>query len=255
MIKKILLLPLLMGIFLLACSKSEQGSENNNGHNSNIEPGIAKGRVLDGRGNPIAGARVYVDNTVYFNSGISTTSDANGYYRVQVPAGSWRVYARISVTYNGKTFDKIDLHPDNANSFSGPDGTICNFKWKLTGEKPLPLGGYYGGSVNLYNDPNSDLYDVENIEFTFTPAAPLIDGSSGEVIKAKSGLPLTPLFKKIEDLPIGRYTVTARHLPSGKTIKLAHNDNQFQYASSITIDFEPELNFCSRCVTILYNEK
>ena len=142
-----------------------------------------------------------------------------------------------------------------SHSFAGGEGAVRNFRWKLSGEKPVPLAGYYGGLVNLYNDPNCELWDVENIEFTFTPDGPMIDGSAGMVIKTTSGLPGTDNFKKIPDVPMGRYIVTAKHLPSGKTIKLAHNNGQYNYSNSITIDFEPELNFCNRCMVILYNDK
>jgi len=66
--------------------------------NDQPEKGFVSGRVLDTKSKPIAGAKVYVDNTIFYNSGISTATNADGYYRVQVPQGSWRVYAEINIT-------------------------------------------------------------------------------------------------------------------------------------------------------------
>jgi hypothetical protein len=203
--QKILLSYVFISHLLMACANNN--AQSNDNYNE-VEKGFAKGRVVDTHGKPIAGAKVYVDNTIYFNSGISTTTNADGYYRVQVPPGSWRVYAAITVTYNGRKFKKIDLHPDNADSFAGADGVVRNFQWKLTGEKPEPLVGYYGGPVNLFNNPNGNMsngnmYDVENIEFTFTPAGLLIDGSTGTVIKAKCGATRSASYARINDIPMG----------------------------------------------------
>lgn len=45
--------------------------------------------------------------------------------------------------------------------------------------------GFYGGTVYLYPDPDNDIRDSENIEFTFTHVANLIDGNPGQVIVRK----------------------------------------------------------------------
>lgn len=257
-IKKNWYLFLLLNLLLPACAADVKGNDASASilvDNIKPEKGYAKGRVTDGKGKPLAGVSIYVDNTIYFNSGVSTITDANGYYRVEVPQGAWRVYAQMEINYNGKRFKKIELHPDNARSFSGTDGVVCNFQWKLTGEKPIPMVGFYGGLVNLYNDPNGDMYDVENIEFTFTPDGPLIDGSTGTVIKAKSGRPRSATYSKINDIPMGKYIVTAKHVPTGKALKLADNNGDGEFSSSLTIGFEPELNFCDRCMTIMYSDR
>jgi hypothetical protein len=249
--KKILLVATLCSYVLVACTDSIARGDVNY---TRPEKGYAKGRVVDTKGQPIAGARIYVDNTLYDNSGISTTTNADGYYRIQIPRGSWRVYAETSIAYNGKNFDKLVLHPNNPNSFADAEGAIRNFQWKLTGERPKPLAGYYGGLVNLLNNPNGKLYDVENIEFTFTPDGALIDGSTGSIIKAKSGAPGTENYSRINDIPIGRYTVTAKHLPSGRQLKLSCNNGQHNFTPSLSIDFEPALNYCTKCMAIVFSE-
>lgn len=249
--KKLLFLSIIFSNMLAACSANDETSNNDY---SKPEKGFAKGRVLDTKGKPIAGAKLYIDNTIYYNSGLSTTTNAEGYYRIQVPQGSWRVYAEITITYNGRRFKKIELDPDNADSFAGSDGVVRNFQWKLTGEKPEPLVGFYGGLANLFNNPNGNMYDVENIEFTFTPDGPLIDGSAGAVIKTKCGAPRSETYSKINDIPMGRYIVTAKHLPSGKNLKLSDYSGPDNYSYSLTIEFEPQLNYCNRCMAIAYSD-
>ncbi|HYE55072.1 MAG TPA: carboxypeptidase-like regulatory domain-containing protein [Chitinophagaceae bacterium] len=244
-------------IVFAGCSKNngpDDDDDNGGGSTPGKESGIAKGRVTDSRGNPISGATIIVDNTVYFNSGLTGTTDANGYYRIAVPQGSWRVYARIDKQFNGKLFQKLDLHPDNPDSFAGTEGTVCNFEWRVKGEKPIPLAGHYGGMVYLGIDPNANLYDMENVEFTFTPVGTLIDGSTGQAFTARSGAPRTDNFSKIPDVPIGRYTVTARHVPTNRKLKLLVEEASDEFAESVTMDFFPELNYCTRCVRLIYTD-
>jgi hypothetical protein len=99
------------------------------------------------------------------------------------------------------------------------------------------------------------MYDVENIEFTFTPDGPLIDGSTGSVIKAKCGAPRSESYSKINDIPLGRYIVTAKHLPSGKTLKLSDYSKSDNYTFSLAIEFSPELNYCNRCMAVAYSDR
>ena len=215
------------------------------------EKGYVKGKVIDTKGNPIAGARIIIDNTIYYNSGMTTVTDANGNYSVKLQQGSWRAYAEIDRTFNGKVYPKLDLHPENPLSFSGEDAAVRNFKWKLQGEKPAPLTGHYGGTVYLGSDPNSDFYDIENVEFTFNPVGDLIDGNPGVPFTGKSGAARTDLFSKIIDVPMGRYTVTAKHIPTNKQLKILVEEQNTTYAPLATFDFNPELNYCRECVRLL----
>src|SRR5574338_702022 len=165
--KKILLMALL---FATSCEKSDTVTN----PESNAGQKYVQGKVTDTKGNPIPGARIIVDNTIYYNSGITGVTDGNGIYKIPVETGSWRVYAEIDRTFNGKRFKKLELHPDKDNSFAGAEGATVNFEWMLQGEKPAPLVGFYGGTVSLYSDPESGIRDSENVEFTFTPDGNLI---------------------------------------------------------------------------------
>jgi len=198
---------------------------------------FATGLVTDRFGEPLSGVKIYVDNTIFYNSGISTSTDANGKYKVATPLGSWKVYAEMERSYHGITY-KIELDPDNDDSFPGSEGAVRNFTWQLTGEKPFNPGSYYGGLVKLYKDPNSDLYDMQHIEFTFTPTGTLVDGSDGEVLIRSCGMPSTDFYSLIHDVPIGQYKITAKYLPTGQQLKL-RND----YIIGQAYEFDPVIDF------------
>ena len=214
-----------------------------------------RGRVTDTQGRPLAGVRIIVDNTLYFNTSVSTQTDGDGAYSVQVPAGSWRVLAKLTRGYNGRSYT-FDLHPDDASSFAGGAGAVRNFQWRLTGDAPEYMGrAFYGGSVDLLLDPNGDFYDIENVEFTFTPDGPLVDGSAGRVIVARSGAARTPSFSKILDVPIGRYRVTARHVPPGGQARPVpiRVEGAPGYAGAAVAGFAPEGTACRNCMRLEIN--
>jgi hypothetical protein len=250
--KQTFLLFLLAFLFFFSCKKDNAkpgtGSETGNGLK------YVQGKVTDAKGTPIAGARMYVDNTLYYNSGIPGTTDANGNYKIEVGIGSWRIYAEIDRTFNGKVFKKLSLHPDRDNAFAGTEGATVNFQWKLQGEQPAPMVGFYGGTAYLYPDSESDIRDSENIEFTFTPEGNLIDGNPGNVIIRKGGQPQTSTYSQVPDIPIGKYKITAKHVPSGKILKLrkAYGEN---FVTNLEAEFLPEGNFCERCLTIDFTDK
>lgn len=236
---------------MTSCTE-ETGEE---GDTPALEAGYASGKVVDTQGNPIAGATVFVDNTIFFNSGISTTTDAQGNYKIKTPIGSWRTYACIERDYNGAHFI-INLHPDNADRFAGEDGAVRNFQWKLSGENPMNPGTYYGGLVNIYKDPDSELYDVENVEFTFTPVGPRIDGSTGESFTLKCGAPYTEFYSIIPDVPIGRYELTAMHAPKNTPLKVRNGMGDDAYQNAVTIDFygDSAPRACNNCMYVEYSE-
>lgn len=219
------------------------------------EANIAKGRVVDASGRPLSDVQIVVDNTIYFNTAVTGRTDANGSYRLQVPGGSWRVYAKLTHTYNGRTYS-FELDPDDPDSFAGIDGAVRNFTWRLTGPARDYMGlAFYGGEVICFDDPNADVGDRENIELTFTPVGPLVDGSQGEVITRKLGQPRTPAYSKVLDMPIGRYVVTARYVPTDGparplTVRL---EGTGEYAAALTADFEPEMMSCKNCLRLEVN--
>lgn len=74
------------------------------------------------------------------------------------------------------------------------------------------------------------------------------------VIVRKGGRPQTATYSQVPDIPIEKYTVTAKHVPTGKSLKL-RKSYQGDYAASMVAEFEPEFNFYNRCLTIQFSDK
>lgn len=171
-----------------------------------LETGHATGKVVDTRGEPLAGARILLDNAIFHASYIDATTRDDGTYRIRVQPGAWKAHASFKQTYNGKTYT-LELRPDNHDSFAD-EGAVRNFTWKLEGRTPGNDYGYYGGFIQLSTDIGFH-EDMEAIELTLTPDGPLIDGSPGRTLRLRMGDHYWVDRYQIEDVPIGRYVVTA----------------------------------------------
>jgi hypothetical protein len=240
---------LLRGVVILwvaavmaACEEDKPGGGGPNGGNSGVEPGVVKGLVVDTQGKPLPNLKVVVENTVFHASYVYATTGQDGRYRAEVPNGGWKVSVQLERQFQGRTY-KFDLHPDNANGFTGTEGAIRNFSWKLSG--PRPEGNrFYGGSATVYRALGDDgpFYEMTEVELTFTPDGPLIDGSTGQPVtgRPESG------SDQVRDIPVGRYVITARHAPPGQQARpmLLRVRNTGTFASSVTALFNtpyPEL--------------
>lgn len=214
-----------------------------------IEPdpdsGIGKsgyliGRVTDPSGKPLSKATVFINNTVIKDRSAETTSATDGSYKIAMVAGlgQWIAKGYIFKQYNGRVY-KLLLDPQNDDSFTQEEKPVRNFQWKLQGHVPdLSLNLYYGGSAELYKDPNEEnMNDTENVEFTFQPEGTLIDGSAGKTLKLRGGKAGTQNSNRLVDIPIGRYKVTAVYLPTGKALKVKDAWNDDSYASSAIVEF------------------
>ena len=208
------------------------------GDASRPESGYATGTVVDTLGNPIAGAKILLDNTVFYASHVSGSTADDGTYRLKVHPGAWRAYASFQKEYNGRTYS-FELHPDSADSFDD-GGAVRNFTWKLEGRKPDSEWGYYGGLVKVFNE--TGFYEMENVEITLAPDGPLIDGSEGSTLVLRSGDNYWRQLAYLEDIPIGRYAVTAALL-DGETrqpLKLRDRDAEGPLAGAMQLDFIPD---------------
>ena len=160
----------------------------------------------------------------------------DGTYRVEVTKGSWHVTATISRDYNGHKY-RIDLHPKAAEDFGGADGGVRDFVWALTGDRPDGLGGY-GEKVVAYAPLGDFTFEPRDVELTLTPAGPLVNGSKGRALTGK--LVHTPDGDAVKDVPLGRYTITARLAPAGKAAEpmRVRMRNKGEFAESVTADFD-----------------
>ena len=204
------------------------------------QSGYLTGKVLNPNGMPLSKATIYIENTVIKNRGAETTTSANGSYKIAMVAGlgQWVARGFILKEYNNRVY-KILLDPENADSFTQEEKPVRNFRWKLQGRLPdLSLNLYYGGSAELLKDPNEEgLQDTENIEFTFQPDGPIIDGSQGKTLKLKGGVAGSNNRNRLNDIPIGRYKVSAVYLPTGKALKVKDAWADGNYQSTMIAEF------------------
>ena len=203
------------------------------------EAGYATGVVLDTQGTPIAGAKILLDNSVFYNSYIHGSTKEDGSYRIKAQPGAWTAEATIKKEYNGKTYT-LEMHPDNLDSFSD-EGAVRNFTWKLEGRSQENEYRYYGGFIQLDTAIGFE-GDLDDVELTLTPDGPLIDGSQGRTLRLRPGDHYWVDRFQIQDVPIGRYTVRATlNGESGQralAIQDWHTRGEFQ--PEFRLDFIPK---------------
>jgi hypothetical protein len=99
---------------------------------------VITGTVKDSSGKPIAGAVIYADSTVHYNTNIEASTDDDGRYRIEVPKDlvtNWRVIGWHRVEYNGRKY-RFDLHPLNDAPVARTDSGVRDFVWKLPTSTP-----------------------------------------------------------------------------------------------------------------------
>lgn len=232
MIKTITIAALLAALAMLAACEADRAEA------PRAASGYATGTVVDTRGNPIAGAKILLDNTVFYASHINGSTAEDGTYRLKVQPGAWRAYASFGTDYNGRTY-LLELHPDSIDSFDD-SGAVRNFVWKLEGRKPDNDWGYYGGLVKVFSE--SGFYGMEDVEITLAPNGPLIDGSAGSTLVLRPGDNYWRQLAYLEDIPIGRYVATAALVDGDvrRPLKLRDWDAKDDPAAALQLDFKPD---------------
>lgn len=225
-------------ITLSACENKPLGPGTDPSNGSAGKTGYLVGKVTDPQGNPLPQATIFTDNTVFKGRGAEVNTATDGTYSIQLvkDLGQWIAKGYILKQYNDKVY-KINLYPENPDSFTDLEQAVRNFRWKLTGHIPdLSLDLYYSGTPDMSRDLNAnELRDNENIEFTLAPVGPLIDGSTGKILTLRAKKRYDTYLK---DIPMGRYKVTAVYKPTGETLRVCdyYNDVDYTYAPSVTVD-------------------
>lgn len=222
---------------LSACTK-QKVDPTNPGLGNEGTAGYLVGKATDPQGNPLPRATVFVDHTVFSGDGPEVKTGSDGSYKVQLTdiAGEWIAKSYLLKQYNNRVY-QLWLDPENPEPFTANEKPVRNFQWKLTGHMPdLSLDLYYGGTVEMFRDLNADdLWDNQNIEFTLTPVGPLIDGSTGKVLKLQAKKQYND---SIKDVPMGRYKITAVYKPTGEVLRVCDAwDGNFDFQPSVTLDF------------------
>lgn len=257
--KRSIRLHVIMGIiFVLSTVACTEDSEL--GPNGEIkgQSGYLVGRVTNQNGEGIQEATVYIEHPIFKDRGAQVASSAKGDYKLAVVAGlgQWIAKGYVLKEFNGRVYKTL-LHPDNANSFSVEEKPVRNFQWKIQGHIPdLSLNMYYGGSAELYRDPNSHISDSENVEFIFTPEGVLIDGSAGKTLKLSCGKNGSNNYNIIHDIPIGRYKVSAIYKSTGAELLVSDAWGDGEYRPTVTMDFfGTEASYRANQMGIGYREK
>jgi hypothetical protein len=197
------------------------------------QKGYATGKAVDTGGKPLADVEIVANNTQLYNSNVVGRTDSKGEYKLQLTPGSWYVRGTVKVQYDNRTY-VLDLHPETDGAFAGTEGAVRNLRWKLTGAKPTEFGatGHYGGLVEVYAD---NFFDADKVELTLEPVDKLIDGSTGQkIVRRLEG----GSIGQTEDIPLGRYRISARYVPTGQVVKVRLR-NEGTYGADVTSSFEP----------------
>lgn len=191
-------------------------------------PWVMQGVVRNAAGQPVAGVEVSAHSTVFYNMNVLAKTDKQGRYRLELPheLGTWAPYATVERPWGEQVF-KFTVYPNDDAPFAARDGAVRDFVWRVQGRRG---NGVLGQKVNVYS--GDARVDDDTLEFTFTPLGPLIDGSVVAPFKRRAK------GSAIEDVPVGRYRVTASHAPNGARQALeVRAEGQDEYGSSATGTF------------------
>lgn len=170
-------------------------------------PRSVTGTAVDTQGRPIAGARVWILPAL--TTGVSEVrTNAEGRYvaegLIDVP---YRARAWAYVEYGGRQICmRLGMEsPVDYDTFVPTGGVVKNFRMQLSGpiEDLRDLNEHFGGMIRVMY---SRAFDGNQLEFSFTPLGPLVDGSRGEPFVRT----LDPeRDSDIHGIPVGPYRVSA----------------------------------------------
>ncbi|WP_274364276.1 stalk domain-containing protein [Paenibacillus thermotolerans] len=189
------------------------GSTGNGGNGESksadkAEPYVVKGRVVDPDGKPVKGAEVFADNQLIYNSNLTVVTDADGYYRIELPllATTWNMGGYYNLKTGGKEL-QIELESVTDEPFAGNTGAVRNFVMNPNTSI---------GELFVYSEI-TDLFSESDIIMTITP-----------IVNGKEGTPITkrgynfPGGFGLRELPAsGTYKITAQYAPEGAEPKPA----------------------------------
>ena len=216
------------GAYRATVTVREGGSGSSCG--SGVSPYVVTGGAVDTEGRPLAAALVTAHSQSLPGSTVTGSTGSDGCYRLDllpIPS-TWSVVATIDRPFGGRTY-RFDLHPD-AGPLAGNVGAARSFEWRIAG--PRGEGRFYGSPVLVYVPLGTSESDVE---LTLTPVGPLVDGSAGATITRPAVH--TGDGWAVPDVPIGRYRITARHVPTGSPMEVRRR-NAGAYGPEVTLDFE-----------------
>jgi hypothetical protein len=211
-----------------------------------VEGNTVTGVVLDSQGQPLANVEVWIEPALkggmYSTTGLYDTStglyqtrtDATGRYTTTaLPTVPYYAKAWTRVQYDGQEFClRLGMpNPGDYDSFVPEVNTVRNFQWQLSGviEDLRDLPDHFGGEIRLYTEGNMK---DGLVELTFTPTAPLVDGSMGQTITRTLNVNEEYM---VYDIPLGLYNVSGVLLENDGSRTLLHvgRESYYSYQESI----------------------
>ncbi len=208
----------LLGVLTLSgCKKDPDKKDDNPGGVTTPAKNTVTGVVKDAKGNPIAGAKVRVENDFSY---YDVTTNAQGQYSCKVADfGSYKVLAWAPVTYQGINYLlRVGMAKDTDYDFVDlSKGAVRNFQLKHKGRIPDRTPGedgtgYFGTSIKFYKlgslyGPQLEAGDV--VTYYLTPIGELMDGTTGQVLQGTFIISFTKTEYYVIDVPAGKYKVEA----------------------------------------------
>jgi len=215
------------------------------------KPDHIRGMAKDAAGKPLEGTRIIIESSIAggIKTSVTARTDAEGIYEIALPQGVCQVVmSGYTVRYNGRSY-ALPLHPVDGECeyFNAKDGHVEHFVLRTYGvadaanAERAPIYGsyYYGGHMRVLWFAH-DIPQGGTVEVTLAPQGPLLDGTSGRTLIFRIPNNNHGGDIALNDIPIGRYTMTARLLEGGEAqpvrAKQTSGDNDF--ADSLQIDFE-----------------
>ncbi|BDI29715.1 hypothetical protein CCAX7_17660 [Capsulimonas corticalis] len=201
-----------------------------------IKRGIVRGYVRDSQGHPLRGAVIGVRSSAIGGaySGAAGKTDAKGYYEVAAPWGAASFYCAGYTVEYGDGIAAMGLCPADGDidGFATADGAVKNWVLVPFGvadragvqDNPQYSGNYYGGTVIVNYQIDTDAGDSNSkalppnsqIELTFTPEGPLVDGRKGRTIVVRRMVGdgwAQSLY--VNNIPVAPYHLTAKLVDGG----------------------------------------
>lgn len=206
--------------------------------------GFARGYAKFSDGKPIVGANLilWASAAGGFRTSVKGRTNAQGLYEIQLPVGICEIVnADVKVNYNGVPY-VLPLHPVDGefDQFNSASGGIDNLTLRTYGPgknadtSPTFGSNYYGGHMRLV--PGT-LGESGTLEVKLAPKGPLMGGVPGRTLVFRFPVGASEYY--LNNIPLGRYTLTARLLDDGEALPIRVN-KLFgdEPSTSVQIDFE-----------------
>ncbi|WP_182303756.1 stalk domain-containing protein [Cohnella cholangitidis] len=199
-----------------ANSNSNSNSNTNSNSTSNpkpsakAEPFVVKGRATDRQGKPLAGVEIIAENQLERKSKLTTITDEDGYYQIDLPEinTTWYMVSYYEHKFEGQIYE-FNLTSVIDQSFGAKKGAVRDFLWDdITGSVAI-------GIFDYPENPDWPDFSLDDVELTLTPLTPLIDGTKGKAITEISSLFTDGTSPGLKSVPIAKYEITARWVPDG----------------------------------------